>query len=57
MEDEETKLLGRGASVVKVQVALDSDWAEQGNIMEALARLSDLPPNEHAYDTSITERR
>jgi len=32
--------LGGGATVVKLQVALDSDWAEQGNIMETLARLA-----------------
>jgi uncharacterized membrane protein len=36
----ENGALGGGATVVKLQVALDSDWAEAGNIMETLSRLA-----------------
>ena len=32
--------LGSGASVIKIQLALDSDWADRDNIMETLASLS-----------------
>ena len=32
--------LGSGASIIKIQLALDSDWAQKDNIMEQLASLS-----------------
>lgn len=32
--------LGSGASVIKLQVSLDADWAKNGNIMQTLADLS-----------------
>ena len=33
--------LGSGATVMKVQVALESDWAERGNIMNTLSMLAE----------------
>ena len=32
--------LGAGASIIKIQVALDADWAQPGNIMEQLTAMS-----------------
>ena len=37
----ESGSLGRGATVMKIQVALSADWAEQKNIMNTLARLAE----------------
>jgi uncharacterized membrane protein len=33
--------LGGGATVIKLQIALQSDWAESGNVMETLSRLAE----------------
>lgn len=38
---EEGGSLGSGATVMKVQVALESDWAEKGNIMNTLSMLAE----------------
>ena len=38
--DEESGSLGTGATLVKLQVALDSNWAESGNIMQTLSDLA-----------------
>jgi uncharacterized membrane protein len=38
---EEGGSLGSGATVMKVQVALESDWAERGNIMNTLSMLAE----------------
>lgn len=37
----ESGSLGSGATVMKIQVALSADWAEQKNIMNTLARLAE----------------
>jgi uncharacterized membrane protein len=38
---DETGALGSGATVMKIQVALESDWETNGNIMNTLARLAE----------------
>lgn len=35
--------LGSGATVIKLQLALDTDWAESGNIMSTLSDLASRP--------------
>lgn len=37
---EEAGALGGGATVMKVQIALESDWAERNNIMDTLSTLA-----------------
>ena len=38
---EEGGALGTGATVMKVQIALESDWAERSNIMNTLSMLAE----------------
>merc|ERR1711871_571267 len=35
-----TSSLGSGATVMKLQIAMSSDWAEENNVMETLTRLA-----------------
>lgn len=37
--------LGLGASVMKIQLSLDADWSQSGNIMETLSQLSNRNGN------------
>ena len=40
-DDGMTGSLGSGATVMKLQIAMSSDWAEDNNVMEALTRLAE----------------
>ena len=39
--DDDSGSLGSGATVLKLQVALDSDWSQNGNIMNTLSNIAE----------------
>lgn len=51
----ETGSLGNGATVVKLQIALDSNWDEGGNIMDTLNALSTRNARDRGIMTGRTE--
>jgi len=53
---EELGPLGKGATVMKLQVALDSNWAEKGNIMDVLSGLLDTKKSRDPYPSLYSDR-
>jgi hypothetical protein len=53
---EELGPLGKGATVMKLQVALDSNWAEKGNIMDTLSVLLDRKESRDSYPSLYSDR-
>lgn len=51
----ETGSLGSGATVVKIQLSLDSDWSQPDNIMETLGKLSSGNSRDRGLLTGRTE--
>jgi uncharacterized membrane protein len=47
--------LGSGATVIKLQIALESDWSQEGNIMETMSRISQKNAGGQAVMTGRTE--
>jgi uncharacterized membrane protein len=47
--------LGNGATVIKLQIALESNWSQSGNIMETISQISQKNAGDQAVMTGRTE--